>query len=62
MSVATIGAFCEALSEFQSIAFTAKIQKKGLFEIVSVFLIFLVTFLTVMVTLTKKQLSFNLTA
>ena len=29
--------YCEALPEFQTIAFTAKIQKKGLFKIVSFF-------------------------
>jgi micrococcal nuclease len=29
--------YCVALPEFQAIAFTAKIQKKGLFEIVPVF-------------------------
>ncbi len=29
--------YCEVLSEFQTIAFTAKIQKKGLFEIVPIF-------------------------
>jgi micrococcal nuclease len=28
--------YCEALPEFQAIAFTAKIQKRGLFEIAPV--------------------------